>query len=79
MDHLFIDPLFHKRGIGQALFAKAIQYCKEQRIHKIMIFVDPNATGFYEKMSASFVEYSPSSIPGRKIPIYEYRLLNKKL
>jgi hypothetical protein len=37
---------------------------------ELKIFVDPHATGFYEKMGAKFNENSPSSIEGREVPVY---------
>ena len=70
MDHLFVDPGFQYNGIGKRLMDKAINYCKGQGIINLKIFVDPNATGFYEKIGAKFLEDSPSSIKGRFIPIY---------
>jgi GNAT superfamily N-acetyltransferase len=70
LEHLFIDPPFQHQGIGRKLIEHIKNYCKENRIGKLKIFVDPHATGFYEKMDAEFVENSPSSIEGREVPVY---------
>lgn len=71
MDHLFIDPNFQHKGIGIKLVETANQFCNEQGISTLRIFVDPNAVGFYEKVGARFVRNSQSSIAGRQIPVYQ--------
>jgi hypothetical protein len=40
----------------------------------IKIFVDPYATGFYDKQGAKKIRISESSIKNRKIPVFEYEL-----
>lgn len=70
MDHLFVDPNFQHRGIGSNLVDVIKQFCRNQGIESLMIFVDPNAIGFYEKVGARFDKSSPSSIVGREIPVY---------
>ena len=71
MDHLFIDPDFQHKGIGKRLMDKAINYCKSKGVTHLKIFVDPNATGFYEKVGAVFLENSPSSIERRTVHVYQ--------
>jgi maltose O-acetyltransferase len=70
LEHLFIKPSFQKKGIGRMLLEHALNYCEENWIDDLKIFVDPHATGFYDKMGAKFLENSSSSIEGRKIPVY---------
>jgi GNAT superfamily N-acetyltransferase len=74
LDHMFILPVFHKQGIGIELFQDLCHVLKEREITEIKIFVDPNAEGFYRKMGAAKLKMSDSSIPGRQIPIYEFKL-----
>ena len=74
MDHLFIDPHYQKKGIGSLMVKRALDYCNENWIDVLKIFVDPNATGFYEKMGATFVRNSPSSIENREIPVFAFYL-----
>jgi len=74
MEHLFINPAYQKRGIGRKLMEHALKYCEENWIDDLKIFVDPHATGFYEKMGATFIENSPSSIEGREIPVFGFIL-----
>ena len=70
MEHLFLKPFYQKKGIGRKLMEHALNYCEENWIDELKIFVDPHATGFYEKMGATFIENSPSSIESREIPVY---------
>lgn len=70
LEHLFIEPSFQRKGIGRLLMEHALNYCEENWIDELKIFVDPHAVGFYEKMGATFIENSPSSIEGREIPVY---------
>lgn len=71
MDHIFIHPDFQHRGIGKQLVGFLFNYCKEKQISKLLIFVDPNVVGFYEKLGAQFIRMSDSSIPGRELPVFE--------
>ena len=71
LEHIFIKPEFHKLGIGRQLIKHACIAAKDKGINKLMIFVDPFAKGFYDKVGARYVKDSPSSIDGRMIPIYE--------
>jgi GNAT superfamily N-acetyltransferase len=67
LDHMFIMPEYHHKGIGCSM----MQHIQQSGVYSHMhIFVDPHATGFYEKMGAKFVRSSPSSIEGRDIPVY---------
>jgi len=72
LDHLFIKPEFQRIGIGKKLTEHALNYCAENWIDELLIFVDPNAALFYEKLGASFVKNTPSSIEGREIPAYRF-------
>lgn len=71
MEHIFILPEYHKKGIGRLIIQHALGKSKELGISSLKIFVDPNARGFYEKIGAKFIFDSKSSIPGRMIPVYE--------
>jgi GNAT superfamily N-acetyltransferase len=67
LDHMFVKPAFHKRGIGGRLVDDMKNLVTARRVN---IFVDPNAEGFYRKMGATLLRQSKSSIPGRLIPVY---------
>lgn len=70
LDHLFIEPSFHYQGIGTKLLDYTRKFCSEKGISKLLIFTDPHAIDFYEKSGAVFLYNSPTSIPGREIPVY---------
>jgi maltose O-acetyltransferase len=74
LEHLFINPKFQHKGIGRKLMGHVLKYCRENWIDEILVFVDPNAVGFYEKMGGTFIGNSPSSIEGREIPVCRFRL-----
>lgn len=71
LDHMFIVPHYQKLGIGSLLMKHLKDICLEKGISVLKIFVDPYATGFYEKMGAVEIRDSKSSIPERKIPVYQ--------
>ncbi len=74
LDHMFIRPEYIGKGIGTKFTTHMKAYLAEKKVDKVLIFVDPNATGFYEKNGAKFRRESDSSIPGRKIPVYEIEI-----
>lgn len=71
LDHMFIFPKHIGKKIGTEFTAHMKAYLAEKKVNVVLIFVDPNATGFYEKVGATFRRDSDSSIPGRTIPVYE--------
>lgn len=71
LEHLFVDPNHLKHGYGSRLFHHAIELIKSTGFTRLVIQSDPNASGFYEKMSIPLVKTIPSSIPGRSIPCFE--------
>jgi GNAT superfamily N-acetyltransferase len=73
LDHLFILPEFHKQGFGTALLKHALVQLQKQKAVSCFVFVDPFASGFYEKSGAEFLYHSPSSIKGRSLPVYEMK------
>jgi len=74
LDHMFILPEYIGKGIGTTFTTHMKAYLSEKRVDKVLIFVDPNAKGFYERVGAKFRRESDSSIPGRKIPVYEMKI-----
>ncbi len=70
LEHIFILPEHHKKGIGSVLVRHAKEQSKLIGAKKLLIFVDPFAEGFYNKIGALFIQHSKSSIPGRKLPVY---------
>ena len=74
LEHLFIKPEYHKQGIGVLLINHAKQVSKDMGISDLLIFVDPYAKGFYDKVGADYLYDSKSSIPNRMIPVYGLKI-----
>ncbi|MCG6191465.1 GNAT family N-acetyltransferase [Maribellus maritimus] len=74
LEHIFIRPDFHKFGIGRQLIKHAKMISKDMKIDNLLIFVDPFAAGFYDKIGAKFLYNSKSSIPDRLIPVYDLKV-----
>lgn len=74
LEHLFIKPEYHKLGIGGLMLNHAKQVSRDLGIRDLLIFVDPYAKGFYDKVGAAYLYDSKSSIPGRMIPVYGLKI-----
>ncbi len=74
LEHIFIDPKYHNLGIGRLLTEHARKISAEREISELLIFADPFAKGFYDKIGCRFLYDSKSSIPGRLIPVYELKI-----
>jgi maltose O-acetyltransferase len=74
LDHMFILPEFHHLGIGRNMIHHLQQNAPAHGIEKLLIFVEPFAQGFYEKIGAEYLHMAKSSIPGRLIPVYEMKI-----
>ena len=74
LEHIFIKPEYHKLGIGLLLINHAKQVSKDFGITNLLIFVDPYAKGFYDKVGAEYLYDSKSSIPDRMIPVYGLKI-----
>jgi len=74
LEHMFIHPHFHTKGIGSSLINHVKSQMNKIGIAELFIFVDPFAKGFYDKVGATFIKNSKSSIPNRAIPIYKLEI-----
>jgi maltose O-acetyltransferase len=72
LEHIFILPLYHNKGIGRSLIQHMKQHLTNMSITNVLVFADPYSRGFYDKTGAEFLYDSKSSIPGRMIPVYKY-------
>jgi GNAT superfamily N-acetyltransferase len=71
LEHIFILPEFHHRGIGRFMIEHAKNTALKIGASCLLVFSDPYAKGFYERMGARFLYDSKSSIPDRSIPVFE--------
>jgi len=74
LEHIFVEPKVMCCGIGSGLLTHAVTICRSLPCTRLLVFVDPFARGFYDKMGAQFLYNSPSNIPGRTIPVYQINI-----
>ena len=67
---LFVEPNRQRRGIGKALFLKALCYALRMGVELLTLSGDPNAVAFYERMGMRKVGEELSRVGGgRVLPI----------
>jgi len=74
LEHFFVDPDWHARGIGTALMTTLLESCRLRGVKVVGLDADPNAEQIYARLGFATVGRSPSrSIPGRMLPRMELR------
>ncbi len=71
LEHVWVDPVVHGRGVGRALVEHATSAAKGV----IAVVADPNAERFYIKLGAKRVGDVAAPMPGapaRKLPLLEF-------
>lgn len=71
LDHVWVDPSCHGRGVGRALVEHALSVSHGV----IAVIADPNAEHFYLKLGAKRVAEIDAPMPGapdRKLPLLEW-------
>jgi len=71
LDHVWVDPLCHGRGVGRALVEHALSVSQGV----VAVIADPNAERFYIKLGAKRVTEIDAPMPGvpdRKLPLLEW-------
>jgi predicted N-acetyltransferase YhbS len=70
---IFVDPVCWKRGIGRVLFEAAVARAKGMKAGAIMIYAEPSAVGFYERMGAIRIGEGPLFLsPETVLPHFLY-------
>jgi GNAT superfamily N-acetyltransferase len=66
---LFVEPAAIRSGVGQALFAWALETARTQGASRLIIEADPDAAPFYRRLGAREAGLAPSgSIAERMLP-----------
>lgn len=71
LEHVWVDPSAHGKGVGRAL----VEHAKSEARGVIAVVADPNAERFYLKLGATRVGDVPAPMPGapmRKLPLLEF-------
>ena len=71
LEHLWVDPAAHGRGVGRAL----VEHALAQSQGVVTVVADPNAEMFYVKLGATRVGDVAAPMPGapgRKLPLLEW-------
>lgn len=77
LEHVWVDPAAHGRGIGRALVMEALDEAGRRHGGVVDLFADPFACGFYERLGARRAGQVPAPMPGardRMLPRYEFVL-----
>jgi GNAT superfamily N-acetyltransferase len=75
IDAVFVEPERIGAGVGRALLDHALAAGITAALERIIVQADPNAAAFYEHAGAMRIgERESGSIPGRMLPLYEFRL-----
>lgn len=77
LEHLWVRPEFHGRGLGRRLFTEAVRLARELGAAELLIKCDPNAEPFYLRMGAVRTGLEVYDLLGgirREVPQLSYRL-----
>jgi predicted N-acetyltransferase YhbS len=76
LEHVWIDPAFHRRGIGRRLVQRALEAAWGEGAPAVEVHADPFAEPFYRRLGARRVGAVPAPMPGapeRTLPHLEFR------
>ena len=70
LEHMWVTPASIGTGIGKELFLDAMERAATLNVSAVELSADPNAAGFYQRMGATQIGETESSIDGqpRKLP-----------
>ncbi|KJS02682.1 MAG: hypothetical protein VR65_04390 [Desulfobulbaceae bacterium BRH_c16a] len=78
LEHMFILPVCHGRGIGKSFFEHLRKLCEmTEKITELKILAEPHSFGFYKKMGCKYHREFPSNIPGRTTPLMSLDLQHR--
>ena len=69
LEDLWIDPPWIGRGVGRLLFEGVAARARELGARRLEWEAEPNATGFYERMGATYVRPSEVTEWGRVLDV----------
>jgi GNAT superfamily N-acetyltransferase len=75
---LFIAPENLRRGIGRALYEKAVELARQLGVRELLIDSDPQAAAFYASMGATRIGAEPTGYQGRLLPKFSVAIEMRK-
>jgi GNAT superfamily N-acetyltransferase len=75
IEHLWIAPEQHRRGIGRALLERALTHAARAGAARVRVESDPFAETFYARMGGRRLGEIPAPMPGapgRTLPLLEF-------
>jgi N-acetylglutamate synthase-like GNAT family acetyltransferase len=77
MEHVWVEPAAHGRGVGRALVLHALDEARRRHGGAVELFADPFASGFYERLGARRAGEVSAPMPGardRTLPRYRFEV-----
>jgi GNAT superfamily N-acetyltransferase len=76
LDDLFVNPPYIGTGCGKLLWEDMMMLARDLGIREIAIDADPNAEGFYLRMSAERIgETESTAVRGRLLPLLRVKVV----
>lgn len=69
LEDLWVDPPWIRRGVGRLLFEHVADRARELGARRLEWEAEPNATGFYRRMGATYVRPSEVTEWGRVLDV----------
>ena len=78
LDNFFLLPAHIGSGVGRLMWDEALRRAEAAGAERMTLEADPNAAGFYERMGARLTGSVTTPDTGRRLPVYEVRLIREK-
>lgn len=74
LEHLWVAPEHWGAGVGTTLLRHAMHQVRQAGAQRLRVISDPHAESFYRRRGAAHVGTTPSTPPGRRLPVLEFDL-----
>lgn len=74
IDHFWLLPEYTRKGYGEKVLDFIKETAKKINYKTLVVYSDPNANGFYEKMGGKIIRREESKISGRFLNAYEFKI-----